>query len=43
MTKETPNNHSNDAKIANLLFLAAIQKDLDVELIFSDFMHRHWT
>ena len=43
MPKATPSSHSNGAEIADLVLLAAIQKNLDVEIISSDFMHRHWT
>ena len=43
MQKATPSTHSNGAEIADLVLLAAIQKNLDVEIISSDFMHRHWT
>ena len=43
MPKDTPSTHSNGAEIADLVLLAAIQKDLNVELISSHFMHRHWT
>ena len=43
MPKATPSTHDNGAEIANLVLLAAIQKNLDVEIISSNFMHRHWT
>ena len=43
MPKATPSTHDNGAVTANLVLLAAIQKNLDVEIISIDFMHRHWT
>ena len=42
MPKETPSNHDKGAEIADLVILAAIQKDLDIDIISNQFMQRHW-